>query len=108
MRYPAALHCQTTDKKSRMLGPTRQQTHEALSILRSPDMDVAYVYKYAPALMSIDPAATVDFIIGANPPLEPRKLLPALLRMREGQAGAQARAQALRYGVVGRQEGATC
>ena len=35
--------------------------------------------------------------MGAHPPLEPRRLLPALLRWGEAGAPAAARAQALRY-----------
>ncbi|KAK9789373.1 hypothetical protein WJX73_010275 [Symbiochloris irregularis] len=75
----------------------RGEIPQALAVLRQPNLSRELVYKFAPPLMAAAPADTVDAWIAAQPPLESRQLLPALLRWGEVGASAHGRAQALRY-----------
>ena len=79
----------------------------ALAVLRSPGTPAALHYKYGPTLMAACPDAAVDAWLaveaGGAPPLDPRRLLPALVPYGAG-AGAAAssadpvgRSAALRY-----------
>jgi hypothetical protein len=57
----------------------------ALAVLRDPRVPQELVYRFAPALVAAAPRETVDSWIAARPPLDPRRLLPALVRF--GGAG---------------------
>ncbi|KAJ9515226.1 hypothetical protein QJQ45_002352 [Haematococcus lacustris] len=69
----------------------------ALAVLRKPSCAPALTYRFAPALVAAAPQETVDHLIAARPPLEPRLLIPALLRFVEPGASAAGRAAVLRY-----------
>ena len=75
----------------------RGEAARALAVLRRPGVSPELLYKFAPALVAAAPGPTVDAWLAAQPPLEPRRLLPALLRLGEAGAPKQARADALRY-----------
>eukprot|EP00884_Botryococcus_braunii_P001644 jgi/Botrbrau1/11480/Bobra.0360s0007.1 len=69
----------------------------ALAVLRAPGVSHQLFYKFAPALIPLDPHATVEGWIGLQPPLEPRRLVPALLRCGEAGAPPLMRQEAIRY-----------
>lgn len=69
----------------------------ALAVLRKPSTPVEFVYQYAPSLVSIAPAQTVASWVEAMPPLDPRRLVPALLHLTEPGSPPAARAEAMRY-----------
>ena len=73
------------------------QAERALEVLRKPSVSPELAYRYAPALVAIAPAQTVQSWIEASPPLDPRRLLPALLHLTEKSAPPAARAEAMRY-----------
>ncbi|KAK9832068.1 hypothetical protein WJX81_003754 [Elliptochloris bilobata] len=75
----------------------RGEAGRALAVLRRPGVSPELLYKFAPALVAAAPGPTVDAWLAAQPPLEPRRLLPALLRLGEAGAPKQARTDALRY-----------
>lgn len=75
----------------------RGEASRALPLLRRPDTPRELIYKFAPPLMAAAAEATVDFWLSCHPPLEPRRLLPALLRLGDASAHAPTRRQALRY-----------
>lgn len=66
-------------------------------MLRKPSVGAELWYKYAPGLVALAPAATVQAWIEARPELDPRSLLPALLQFGEGGGGAAGGAEVLRY-----------
>jgi vacuolar protein sorting-associated protein 18 len=79
---------------------SRGEAQRAFEVLRRPGVSRELAYKFAPALAAAAPEATVRSWIEARPPLDPRRLLPALLHLCEGgsgAAGAAARGEALRY-----------
>ena len=59
----------------------------------APDLAV----RFAPALFDAAPAAAVDAWLAADPPLDAKRLVPALARARARDAPPAARAAALRY-----------
>lgn len=69
----------------------------ALAVLRKPSIPVEFVYQYAPSLVAIAPAQTVASWVEAVPPLDPRRLVPALLHLTEPGSPPAARAEAMRY-----------
>ncbi|KAL4539605.1 hypothetical protein Ndes2437B_g02032 [Nannochloris sp. 'desiccata'] len=75
----------------------RGEAERALEVLRKPSVSPELAYRYAPSLVSLAPAQTVQAWIEASPPLDPRRLLPALLHLAERSAPPAARAEALRY-----------
>ena len=75
----------------------RGEATRALAVLRRPGVSPELLYKFAPALVAAAPGPTVDAWLAAQPPLEPRRLLPALLRLGEADAPKHARADVLRY-----------
>lgn len=75
----------------------RGEAGRALAVLRRPGVSPELLYKFAPELVAAAPGPTVDAWLAAQPALEPRRLLPALLRLGEAGASAEARAHALRY-----------
>ncbi|KAL4423908.1 hypothetical protein ABPG75_001209 [Micractinium tetrahymenae] len=75
----------------------RQEAERALEVLRRPSVSQELYYKFAPALVAQAPALTVQAWIDVQPPLEPRRLLPALLHFGEPGSSAAGRAEALKY-----------
>jgi hypothetical protein len=75
----------------------RREAERALEVLRKPSVSPELAYRYAPSLVSLAPAQTIQAWIEASPPLDPRRLLPALLHLAERTAPPAARAEALRY-----------
>lgn len=77
----------------------RQEAQRALEVLRRPSVSQELHYKFAPALVALAPELTVQAWMDAQPPLEPRRLLPALLHFGESGSGggAAGRAEALKY-----------
>eukprot|EP00887_Chlorella_sp_A99_P003324 scaffold26.g3324.t1 len=75
----------------------RGEAQQALSVLRKPSAGTELTYKFAPALMALAPAAAVQSWIDAVPPLDPARLLPALLQYGEPGADPQGTAEALKY-----------
>ena len=69
----------------------------ALDVLRKPSVDSTLVYKYASSLMAIAPSQTIYSWIEASPPLDPLKLLPALLPFSDTEASHSARREVMRY-----------
>ncbi|GLC42145.1 hypothetical protein PLESTB_000635800 [Pleodorina starrii] len=69
----------------------------ALAVLRSPAVSRELVYKFAPGLVAAAAEEAVDFFVAQRPPLEPRRLLPALLRYGELDSPPTARRHVLRY-----------
>ncbi|KAF5834626.1 Pep3/Vps18/deep orange family-domain-containing protein [Dunaliella salina] len=69
----------------------------ALAVLRKPSCPRELVYRFAPALMADAPEETVDALVAANPPLEPRRLIPALLRFASPTSPIEGRQAVLRY-----------
>ncbi|MEW5309299.1 MAG: hypothetical protein WDW38_001194 [Sanguina aurantia] len=66
-------------------------TARALAVLRKPSVSPELVYKFAPSLVASGVEATVDFLITQQPPLDPRRLIPALLRFGDGPRGGGGR-----------------
>lgn len=66
-------------------------------MLRKPSVPRELTYRFAPGLLVAAPEAAVDLFVAAQPPLEPRRLLPALLRGGEADAGPVLQQQVLRY-----------
>ncbi|KAL3143378.1 hypothetical protein ABBQ38_002206 [Trebouxia sp. C0009 RCD-2024] len=75
----------------------RGEADRALPVLRRPGVSQELWYKFAPTLMLLAPAATVDAWMTAQPPLDPPRLLPALLRFAEDGAPPECQAHALRF-----------
>ena len=75
----------------------RGEAERALEVLRKPSVNTELAYRYAPALVALAPAQTVQAWLETSPPLDPRRLLPALLHLAEHSAPPAARAEALRY-----------
>ncbi|KAF8061305.1 VPS18 [Scenedesmus sp. PABB004] len=69
----------------------------ALGVLRKPSVGPALVYKCAPELLAAAPGETVDLLISAGASLDPRALLPALVRFAEPGTPRARREEALRY-----------
>eukprot|EP00890_Picochlorum_soloecismus_P001861 jgi/Picsp_1/2676/NSC_00906-R1_vacuolar protein sorting-associated protein 18 homolog len=69
----------------------------ALDVLRKPSIDPTLLYKYASSLMAIAPSQTIYSWIEASPPLDPLKLLPALLPFSDPEASHSARREVMRY-----------
>lgn len=66
-------------------------------MLRKPSVSQALIYRFAPGLLAACPDATVDLLITTRPPLDPRRLLPALLRYGEVGASPPMQQHVLRY-----------
>jgi hypothetical protein len=66
-------------------------------VLRKPSVGPQLVYKFAPELLAAATQETVDFFIAAGSTLDPRQLLPALVRFGEPGTAAAKREQVLRY-----------
>lgn len=75
----------------------RQEAERALEVLRRPSVSPELYYKFAPALVAQAPALTVQAWIDVQPPLEPRRLLPALLNFGEPGSHAAGQREALKY-----------
>mmetsp|Transcript_23999 Transcript_23999/g.66689 ORF Transcript_23999/g.66689 Transcript_23999/m.66689 type:complete len:1007 (-) Transcript_23999:341-3361(-) len=75
----------------------RGEVKRALGVLRRPNTSLELVYKFAPVLLAAVPGEAVDSWIHAADRLDPRRLMPALLRSDEPGATAAVRAAALRY-----------
>ena len=75
----------------------RGAAERALEVLRKPSVSPELAYRYAPALVAIAPAQTVQSWIDSSPALDPRRLLPALLHLAERDAPPAVRAEALRF-----------
>ncbi|DBA75172.1 hypothetical protein WJX77_011350 [Trebouxia sp. C0004] len=75
----------------------RGEAERALPVLRRPGVSQELCYKFAPTLMLLAPRLTVDAWMTAQPPLDPPRLLPALLRFAEADAPPECQAQALRF-----------
>uniref|UniRef100_A0A1D2AFE6 Pep3/Vps18 beta-propeller domain-containing protein n=1 Tax=Auxenochlorella protothecoides TaxID=3075 RepID=A0A1D2AFE6_AUXPR len=74
------------------------QVTRALEVLRSPAVSPELAYKFAPALAALAPEESVRAWVAANPPLDPERLLPALLALSSGaRADATSRAAALSF-----------
>ncbi|KAK3243890.1 hypothetical protein CYMTET_46480, partial [Cymbomonas tetramitiformis] len=75
----------------------------ALGVLRRPRLPVELHYKFAPDLMAVLPAETVDSWIALGGQLQPRRLIPALMRYNTASTPSasaraqQGRAEAIRY-----------
>jgi hypothetical protein len=72
-------------------------SYRALGVLRKPSVGPQLVYKFAPELLAAATQETVDFFIAAGSTLDPRQLLPALVRFGEPGTAAAKREQVLRY-----------
>jgi vacuolar protein sorting-associated protein 18 len=59
------------------------EVEKVLEVLRKPSVSEELAYKFASALAKANPGATVQSWIDASPPLDPRRLLPALLHFGE-------------------------
>jgi len=75
----------------------RGEIIRALGVLRKPTIPRELIYKFAPALLEAAPGETVDAWIQAGSKLDPRRLMPALVRCDEPAARGECLAQALRY-----------
>lgn len=75
----------------------RQEAERALEVLRRPSVSQELYYKFAPALVAQAPALTVQAWIDVQPPLEPGRLLPALLHFGEPGSSAAGQHEALKY-----------
>lgn len=75
----------------------RGEAERAMDVLRKPSVNVELAYRYAPALVALAPAQTVQSWIESTRPLDPRRLLPALLHLADASAPHAARLEALRY-----------
>ncbi|KAK9814445.1 hypothetical protein WJX72_006013 [[Myrmecia] bisecta] len=75
----------------------RGEASRALAVLRHPNVSQELFYKFAPVLMASAPRETVDAWMTGVPALDPRRLLPALMRFGEVAASAECQAEALRY-----------
>lgn len=78
------------------------EAERALEVLRKPSVSDELTYKFAPALVAAAPEATIQAWIDAYPPLNPRRLLPALLHLGElanpnCQVTIRKRNEALKY-----------
>lgn len=65
----------------------------AAAVLRNPQLSREAVYRAAPAMAALSPAAAVDGWLAASPPLDPARLLPALLELAgsfDGRGGSRA------------------
>lgn len=69
----------------------------ALGVLRKPSVGPQLVYKFAPELLAAATQETVDFFIAAGSSLDPRQLLPALVRFGEPGTPLAKREQVMRY-----------
>lgn len=65
------------------------EVERALEVLRKPSVSEELAYKFASTLAKANPAATVQSWIDASPPLDPRRLLPALLHFGELSIGGR-------------------
>ncbi|PSC73297.1 vacuolar sorting-associated 18-like protein [Micractinium conductrix] len=75
----------------------RGEAEKALEVLRRPSVSPELYYKFAPALVAQAPELTVQAWMDVQPPLEPRRLLPALLHFGDPGGTAAGRAEALKY-----------
>lgn len=75
----------------------RGEAERALEVLRMPEATASLMYRFAPSLIALAPAQTVQSWIDANTSLDPEQLLPALLPLAEPRTPPAARAEALRY-----------
>ncbi|GBG85889.1 hypothetical protein CBR_g40701 [Chara braunii] len=58
----------------------RAEAKKALAVLRKPSVSPELQYKFGPSLISLDPYETVEAWISAGSNLNPRRLIPALMR----------------------------
>lgn len=70
---------------------------KALAVLRKPSCSTELVYRFAPGLVAAITEEAVDFFITAKPPLDPARLIPAMLRFGELGSLATGRRHILRY-----------
>ncbi|GMH42479.1 hypothetical protein BSKO_10398 [Bryopsis sp. KO-2023] len=76
----------------------RGDVRRALGVMRLPKVSRELVYKFAPDLMSLAPGLAVDFWLSQkNPPLDPRRLLAALVPFGDYSSNEDARKHALRF-----------
>ena len=75
----------------------RGQAERVLELLRKPSVSRELVYKYASSLVALAPSQTIFSWMNASPPLEPLKLLPALLQYAEPTSLHAARVEAIRF-----------
>ncbi|GLI64360.1 hypothetical protein VaNZ11_007601 [Volvox africanus] len=80
-----------------MARPQPDGAIRALTVLRNPSVSRELVYKFAPGLVAAAAEEAVDFFISQRPPLDPRRLLPALLRYGEPHSPPMERQCVLRY-----------
>ncbi|CAD7699110.1 unnamed protein product [Ostreobium quekettii] len=69
----------------------------ALGVMRLPSVPRELVYKFAPHLMGLAPGLAVELWMQQQPPLDPKRLLPAMVSLGEYGSSAEARKQAIRY-----------
>lgn len=69
----------------------------ALGVLRKPSVGPQLVYKFAPELLAAATQETVDFLVASGAALDPRQLLPALVRFGEHNTQPAKREQVLKY-----------
>ncbi|CAM6102948.1 unnamed protein product [Calypogeia fissa] len=67
----------------------------ALAVLQKPNISPELQYKHGPALIMVDPHATVESWMAAN--LKPRRLVPALMRYANGHPPKDEANAAIRY-----------
>jgi vacuolar protein sorting-associated protein 18 len=75
----------------------RREAERALELLRHPSASVELTYRFAPHLVTLAPAQTVQAWMEASPALNPSRLLPALLPLAKPGAPPAMRAEALRF-----------
>lgn len=73
----------------------RGEAVKAFEVLRKPSVSSELFYKFASALINLNPSLCVQSWIDAQPPLEPSRLLPALLHF--GEASGRGFNDALKY-----------
>eukprot|EP00878_Enallax_costatus_P011969 GHUV01012497.1.p1 GENE.GHUV01012497.1~~GHUV01012497.1.p1 ORF type:complete len:1028 (+),score=282.75 GHUV01012497.1:49-3132(+) len=79
-----------------MRNPT-DGVQRALGVLRKPSIGPELIYRFAPELLAAATAETVDFFIAAGARLDPRRLMPALVRFGEPDTLDSKRDQIMRY-----------
>lgn len=65
--------------------------------MRKPSCSPELIYKFAPGLLSVITEQLIDFFITTRPPLDARRLIPALLRFCEEASSQEGRRHVLRY-----------
>ncbi|GAX74136.1 hypothetical protein CEUSTIGMA_g1585.t1 [Chlamydomonas eustigma] len=78
-----------------MLHPT--SASKALAVMRKPSCSTELIYKFAPALVMAITEEAMDFFITAKPPLDARRLIPAMIKFCDEASSPEGRRHALRY-----------